>query len=105
MSKKGIFHLLCIIYLLVVFAGCQLFVGKPETPELLYVVQADDGQVTVMWKNVENAETYTVFWSEDPNTSVITGASKTITALDGDTRTVTFPNSDFTIGKTLYFWI
>jgi clostripain len=109
MRKQSIWFLFCIIYVLIALTGCQLFFEKPGTPELLYVVQSaqigDENSITIKWKNSENADKYTIFWSENPIPVEVIGASKTITALEGGTRTAVFTHTDFTTDTSLYFWV
>ena len=64
MSNKKI-NFLIYISISLLITGCDLFnLSKPGTPELLYVVQSDEETVAVTWRNVEDAEFYTVLWSE-----------------------------------------
>jgi clostripain len=105
MSNKKIIFLIYISISLLI-TGCDLFnFDKPGTPEQFYAVQSGDSHVTVMWRNVENADSYTVFWSENPNPTEISGASREFDALGLDTRTVIFESNDFANGEILYFWV
>ena len=105
MSNKKIIFLFFISISLVI-TGCDLFnFDKPRTPEQFFAVQSGDTYVTVMWGNVEDADTYTVSWSENPNSTVINRASREFDALGLAAQTVRLNNTDFSSGKTFYFWV
>jgi len=106
MSNKKIIFLFFISISLVI-TGCDLFnFDKPRTPELLYVVQFEEKSVQVTWRNSEDADSYTVLWSEEDDTQTFpAGFSKKFSALEGNAMTVPIDITSFSIGKTFYFWV